>query len=582
MSGALYRNDTTSDACWQQWEQYWSLSTFAANPPDSAMYETVLYTLYSYVTSDSFYTTTDTWKNILFDSNVIPTTTVIITTTDPSDYIEYTLSATAETTGTTSVVTLLLDVPPSPMPITPACSLPSSVPQCQAQWNSWASVQWATRETSPGGEFHMDANPPPACSQASLSGTLCSQLAETYLASAYMYGQSDGGEYGMQETDIGTYPHDTYSYFWPTSSMFAPGCTLGCQACRITGGTVQLLFWPPSTANRARPVTSVGLGTTFTSPTIYISFDSLYASDSCSKIGTTFVNTIIPIINTADLRSLWGFSYFNGLMATASFNMTDLFATHVPDDIYNSQPRCALWSIYNGCATSPGPHGAGVTNVPHLSETVPADSMVPVEAFTLTRVVSLEDGPVTAGESLVAPSDQVINTGSGGQVFEITDSSGSIISTGTETVEAGSVPMSTATDVFTASIMSDGAILVAGISTTTTITPETGYVTLDGQQISLSVVGAMIGISQTESTTLNVANPASPVFTIGGKAYTEQPQDGEALAFGDASTTFTILVGGAGSTIGGQSISAAANGELLWADPLPRSGPDRCLWHLLV
>lgn len=123
---------------------------------------------------------------------------------------------------------------------------------------------------------------------------------------------------------------------WDPSSSFAPGCTLGCQSCQIDGGTLQLIYWPPASStwidgyysaisgNSNETVTIVTLGTTFTSPTVYVSFDSLYARDSCSAFGRTYSNQIVAITKTANLSSLYDWGRYNGLGRTASFNFTDL------------------------------------------------------------------------------------------------------------------------------------------------------------------------------------------------------------------------------------------------------------------
>lgn len=143
------------------------------------------------------------------------------------------------------------------------------------------------------------------------------------------------------------------SYYWPTSYSLAPGCSLGCADCRITGGSVKLFYWPPatstahggsnatSTSNHTGLVTATGFNTTFTSPTVYISFDSLYASDSCSGIGKTYYNEIVAITDIAHFSSMYGYQRYNHDPIPASFNFTDLVVKPVPDSIYESQPRCA-------------------------------------------------------------------------------------------------------------------------------------------------------------------------------------------------------------------------------------------------
>ncbi|KAL1585181.1 hypothetical protein WHR41_06517 [Cladosporium halotolerans] len=149
---------------------------------------------------------------------------------------------------------------------------------------------------------------------------------------------------GMTTTKLFT----DYSYDF-TSSVIS-GTTTSCQ---INGGTVQLIYWPPAsstwingnysaiTRNSSEKATIVTLGTTLTSPTVYVSFDSLYARDSCSLFGKTHYDQIVAITNTANLSSLYGWGRYNGLGSPASFNFTDLYVTPVPDYIYQSQPRCA-------------------------------------------------------------------------------------------------------------------------------------------------------------------------------------------------------------------------------------------------
>ncbi|KAL9087855.1 MAG: hypothetical protein Q9165_006417 [Trypethelium subeluteriae] len=105
---------------------------------------------------------------------------------------------------------------------------------------------------------------------------------------------------------------------------------------------------------------ATGFGTTFTSPTVYISYAKLYASDSCSGVGGTYFNTIVPITNSADLSSLWAtMDYGAAGLNSASFNFTDLNSP-VPDSIYDRQPRCAqysnaqaTWMMHDGPDTGP-------------------------------------------------------------------------------------------------------------------------------------------------------------------------------------------------------------------------------------
>ncbi|KAK5724999.1 hypothetical protein LTR17_013385 [Elasticomyces elasticus] len=165
----------------------------------------------------------------------------------------------------------------------PPCVLPSSVPQCQSQWEKWVDTQMYGLST-------------PDCNQASMTGDLCNRLASSYLTSA----QSD--------VLLGT----------------------------TTSGN----------AARSDARIAVTLGTTFTSPTVYVSFNKLYASDSCSVIGRTFTDKVIAITDTASFSSIYGSVHqvdlagFDVSLRTAAFNFSDL-TPPVPYNIYTSQPRCA-------------------------------------------------------------------------------------------------------------------------------------------------------------------------------------------------------------------------------------------------
>ncbi|KJX92260.1 hypothetical protein TI39_contig5881g00004 [Zymoseptoria brevis] len=167
---------------------------------------------------------------------------------------------------------------------------------------------------------------------------------------------------------------------WPTHSSLAPSCTLGCAGCAITGNSVELLFWPEQTAaptangtgwqnNTASPTTSdrgpvtAVVGTyTFTSPTVYISYDTLYAANSCGPIGDVYNNTILPLANTNHLSSLMLTAQNPGLFGpvytyyySASFNLSDLVEP-VPQSVYNQAPACQSQS-YKNCKVGGGPCG---------------------------------------------------------------------------------------------------------------------------------------------------------------------------------------------------------------------------------
>jgi hypothetical protein len=86
------------------------------------------------------------------------------------------------------------------------------------------------------------------------------------------------------------------------------GCTTCCGQCTIAGGTVKLLYWPVTvegdfcgqrttiTNNATTTQSLVSNGMTYVSPSVYISFQSLYAFDDCSsEIGRRIEGTILAM-----------------------------------------------------------------------------------------------------------------------------------------------------------------------------------------------------------------------------------------------------------------------------------------------
>ncbi|TVY81937.1 hypothetical protein LSUE1_G003636, partial [Lachnellula suecica] len=68
-----------------------------------------------------------------------------------------------------------------------------------------------------------------------------------------------------------------------------------CATCSIFGGTVQVYFWPStSSATLGASATLVNsVGYTFTSPSVYVAFQSLYATDLCGDVFSRVAGTTI-------------------------------------------------------------------------------------------------------------------------------------------------------------------------------------------------------------------------------------------------------------------------------------------------
>ncbi|KAI7192350.1 hypothetical protein KC316_g6681 [Hortaea werneckii] len=286
-------------------------------------------------------------------NNVFPIATYTTTRSDDGGTRRITEpTSTGEPTTRLSTAEFQKNVPAHSGTITsPACVLPSVVPQCQSRWDSWIAAGAAQGK--------------PLCQAAEVDSAQCS----TIISARY------DGYRNFGPTGIDGWVTNASSTWWPATQSFAPGCSLGCQTCAITGDTVQVYYWPPTTAtavengtltasashalnngaaNATGPVTAIVGDATLTSPTIYISYRSLYASNSCHQVGQRYSNTIIPLAKNDDLKSL---AYHQlddmparpGLSGSPSsweyeelpFNLTDL-TEPVPQSIYMQLPRCQL------------------------------------------------------------------------------------------------------------------------------------------------------------------------------------------------------------------------------------------------
>ncbi|KAL9079080.1 MAG: hypothetical protein Q9157_002006 [Trypethelium eluteriae] len=404
--------------CWAQWTDYWSqydsATTFRWVTVGNTSTTTGTWTVTSisavYGTSFS----TETWKNTLThtlsaDGFTYTTQTEADTGTNPQANL-YTISATTSTSTETYTETEYPDETSETSSLTiptPGCHLPSDpsrLPQCQEAWDDRVSKRVTTLTSSKVSctelidvscsdkdlsyksdhlSFDLgNSAPSPHCSQASIAPEKCSGLSSSYMsnwlvdraypslgplglfnqpASLFQPNYDPMVSVGYQAATIKASNGSTITTsYWPSTSMLAAGCSLGCGQCAITGGTVRLLYWPVTstvTANestillqRTTPLTAFAFGTSFISPTVYVSYASIYASDSCGAIGATHNATFIALSNTQELSSIWVDFPGGGqdlATHTASLNFTDLNSP-VPESIYSRQPLCASWtaSIY--------------------------------------------------------------------------------------------------------------------------------------------------------------------------------------------------------------------------------------------
>ena len=385
-----------SGNCWSDWMSHWSV--------DSSV--NAVRTVSQSATATLTSTATETWSE---SADPATTSTHIYTWTISNTmsahgftYLTATVTTTAtkivtfhfEPGTTYTTTTTFTDLPGKSQYITtphvsvptPTCNLPQYVPQCQSLWDAYAAVQMSTISENTAGctgtsvnsscsqiktRFYSAASSlyvqqqksAPACSQASVDSAACSHFYDEYISEwvGNNTGTDPAGGNPVQYLSLGfqysysTAPNGTVtsSAYWPSTSILAPGCSIGCGPCAITGGTVRLLYWPVTETGRSNsttaqsnpsnsPATAYGFGTSFISPTVYISYKNIFASNSCGGLGSTHSTTIVPLSDPAALSSVWQ-TWSMITDATAPFNYTDL-SPPVPQSIYDRQPQCASWS----------------------------------------------------------------------------------------------------------------------------------------------------------------------------------------------------------------------------------------------
>ncbi|KAK5703635.1 hypothetical protein LTR17_021959 [Elasticomyces elasticus] len=515
--------DKWLSASWlETWGTYVDYTTFTSSWTQTAP----AYNGSTYVATE----TVDTTQTIL--NGMFPMTTETVHTTYTSS--ETIASTPAKTsTGGGTITYSRLSTQNNTL-AKPTCVLPSIVSQCQSQWDRWITTQLVPGPTPPphcdvnagflqntntvppcatsyasvvaSYSAYIDAYPSPRCTQiftASVGGPLCDSIRQNYVSQAnyqfaaetattqYLPFFSAGYQGGPVNETAGDWD---ISWTWPTASTLgAPSCTLGCGRCAVTGGTVQLIYWPETATsfgsnytaprtNPASPVTVETLGTTFTSPTLYISYSSVYAANGCSVIGANITNTIVAIPTDTPLSSVYGgtipcdahMRYTQEWTATAPFTVADLNEP-VPYSIYSSQPWCATYLRNQGCEGT-CPLSLGYKPILVVPEEVLQD-LQPAWATCYGDIRGVYDPPMALQQTSVAagPTVPIATTTAQTQTQSATPASGP------ESI----TPLATATP-YSATI---GSGSVPG-GTQTPVESEDPTTTASAQEISLSQVSS--------------------------------------------------------------------------------------------
>ncbi|KAK1807953.1 hypothetical protein LTR12_017696 [Friedmanniomyces endolithicus] len=132
-----------------------------------------------------------------------------------------------------------------------------------------------------------------------------------------------------------------------------------CGRCTLNGGTVELYYWldqathlndpPINTESMSSPLRSTVLnGTTLYSPSVYISFQTAFATNSCRRVGQAHTGTMLAL-RPEDVSTqvhVGGPVYQSGANRYGAMNYADLTGLP-PAKVYESQPSCIMF----GCAT---------------------------------------------------------------------------------------------------------------------------------------------------------------------------------------------------------------------------------------
>ena len=343
------------------------------------------------------------------------------------------------------------------------------------------------------------------------------------------------------------------------------------------------------------------LGVYLTSPTVYVSYDKLYASDSCSGVGKTYYNTIIPLEHPDALSSM-GIYTAPGrgtLYSTMSFDYGDL-KEPVPDSIYNKQPRCVqssmIWFIgdtfddLNGPFTCPriGAYAPIIAAPAAVSDIDPAWSsctawygglydppkaLQPMSAqATVSSAYVVSSMPASPGSTATEPGPTqttpppVLTTSAA-----LADAS----SAGGQASQTPAGPQSTngvQSSVDTASNTPAGASAPAGDpeASNTAADPSDPTRTsgsADSDPLVSAIEQVAAGTGAVDRISASSADPAiSPArgfpatLTVGSNSalMTAVPVDGQSVAFAIAGSTTTLAVGQTG-TIAGHTVSAGSS-----------------------
>ncbi|KAF2721685.1 hypothetical protein K431DRAFT_303218 [Polychaeton citri CBS 116435] len=268
---------------------------------------------------------------------------------------------------------------------------PDDRPDCQSVASSVAgtcNLQWEAYGCSHASYSHSvlanvtGSTTYAAAKTTSYTTTTTKCASSSTASSSFVFGEYQGDTtitpvYCLGSTTVSSgLSYETWSFTATQASssltsvsytVATPACsytsvaTTDCGGCQFTAPTVQVYYWPDTTTapagniSSARPTSAPNVAVTvveeiiMTSPSVYLLFPSIYASNGCRAVGATHSGSVISLEPSA-LSTIYatGFLYASQPNAASTFDFDDLRATPVPAAAYERQVGCV--AAY-GCPT---------------------------------------------------------------------------------------------------------------------------------------------------------------------------------------------------------------------------------------
>jgi hypothetical protein len=179
----------------------------------------------------------------------------------------------------------------------------------------------------------VPANP----SIASYCGSLWSSSVAAFFATDPI--STETGTYTIVPFTSGEPTRTTVSEetFFENTFTWVPTATQCCLNCTISGGAIQVMVWPtPAPSPPVSTLVDAAANFTFTSPSVYVVFESVGATNLCGEVGTAVINKTLAF-DPEELSTQR--NYFAATAGVSNVELNGDYCTH-------ATPNNA-WSTFN-------------------------------------------------------------------------------------------------------------------------------------------------------------------------------------------------------------------------------------------